>query len=117
LKNDVQNDRIVRGLAVLQRWLELDLLGSVHRSVVQSMPQSANYSQHMYFTGRFEHSLKKHLTLDVLGSAFVCVDGSWLGKDFRRHDFRYRRGRGTRLHGGRSGNVIAESRLIELRHE
>src|ERR1700752_3652213 len=79
------------------------------------MPESANYFQNAQFAGCFKNDLKKPLTLDALGAGFFSVDGSRLGKDFRRHNFCSRLGCGTRFHGGRSGNVgVAEAGLANL---
>ena len=106
LKNNVHNDRGIGRLAILHRWLEVNLFGGLDGVIVEAVTQSVDHAHDTEFAGGLQNHFQEDLALNPQIPSFLSIDGSWLGKDFRRQHF----GRGfcgARVHGGRGGHIGA----------
>src|SRR5271156_4087205 len=106
LKNNVQDDGGIGGLAILHRRLEVNLFSGLDRIVVEAVTQAAHDAFHVKAAGSLEHYFQKNFAFNPQTPSLLSIDRSWLEKDFRRHHpgGSFRR---VSVHGGRSGNVGA----------
>src|ERR1700691_1923520 len=104
LKNDVQNDGRIGRLPILHCWLELNLFGGLDGVIVETVTQSADHAHDTEFARGLQDHFQQDLALNPQIPSFLSIDGSWLGKNFRRQNLGGSF-RGTRVDGGRRGHI------------
>src|SRR5271154_5475311 len=109
LKNNMQDDGGIGGVAIPRRRLETNLFGCFHRVVIEAVTQPMHHAHHPQATRGLQNYLEKNFAFNSQVACLLRIDRSGFPKYFSRHSGvgRFRR---MRAHGGRSRNVgVAEA--------
>src|SRR5258706_14280627 len=88
LEHDMQDSRKVGRLSVLQRGLELNLLGSPNRRFIESMTKTLHDALDANLTGRSKNYFQQNFPLNFEATSFFSVNRARLECDLGRDRLR-----------------------------